>query len=84
MADLFRGGGGAEWIEDLKRWKNGIASSVREETGAGKTENYRRGPLFSHFALKMEAVMISETSAVRPTSFWCHHPETRSVRYQFY
>jgi len=39
-------------------------------TVVGKAEKYRRGR-FSHFALKMEAVVISETSAVRPTSSWC-------------
>lgn len=77
-------GGGTVWIEDLKLRKNGIANSAREKTGVGKTENYRRGILFNHFALKMEAVMISKRSAVQHASSWCHHPDIRSILYQFY
>ena len=76
----------------LNEWKvcndGGMAQQVQpggrgEETGLGKTEKYRRRH-FHHFALKMEAVMISEASAVHTTSSWCHRPETRSTSYQIY
>jgi hypothetical protein len=50
----------------------GTAGSASGETEEEKRDKCRRGLLFNHFALKMEAVMISETSAVHSPFAWCH------------
>jgi len=41
--------------------------------------NYQQGPLASHCALKMEAVRVSEMSALQNISACCHQPETGST-----
>jgi hypothetical protein len=37
---------------------------------------YQQGPWSNHFTLKMETLRISKTSAIQPTSTWCHRQKT--------